>query len=72
MTDANKGCLFLLILLVTFIASLSVVLSQVFKSQHRYREAAQQCEQAGGIVIYSAWNSKVISDCVFPPKEVDW
>ena len=68
MTDANKGCLTLLILLALFIGSISILISLGFKSQQRHREAAQQCEKAGGIVIYSVWNSKVMSDCAFPPK----
>lgn len=34
-----------------------------------YQQEMEQCRSAGGIVIRSGWDERVMSDCIFPPKE---
>lgn len=38
------------------------------ETDQKLKAAIKQCQDAGGIPLYSSWDKNVMVDCKFPPK----
>jgi len=57
---------------IMFIIVFGLAIKQCAEGKAKYRKAIEQCEIHNGVPIFSVWDSRVMTDCLFPPElEID-